>query len=129
MRPLTIMGSVTSLGPFGRFVGLLLQAFGQGVPARTADGWEPPHKRWPGSSWSIPAPTCPWRPSVRLSEGQIPALQCGRASLFACRAAEGENSRDERQFAQGHTVNKILAAAKARVVDLDQVLCRHAGTS
>ena len=47
---------------------------------------------------------------------------CTATEWFRPLAAQGENAGHERQLAQGHAVDKILAAAKARIVDFDHVV-------
>ena len=105
------------LGLFGRVVGLLLHAFRQRVQ-RERQAVERPG----------PAIRVKLIDSGRLArgifrqavKGQVPALH-GDLRRFARLAAQGENAGHKRQFAQGHAVDKILAAAKDRVLDLDHV--------
>ena len=52
---------------------------------------------------------------------KVPALH-GHARFCACLAAQREDAGGKRQLAQGHAVDKILASAKDRVVDLDHVV-------
>ena len=118
MRPLTMIGSVTRWACSGESLGSC--STHSGSESRANGTRLSGHKRCSVVKL-IDARRLALANLRQAVRGQVPALH-GNARCFAGLAAQGENAGHKRQLAQGHAVDKILAAAEDRVVDLDHVV-------